>query len=108
MTRYNFEFGCEMRDALPMRKHYFSILVQWSCFLISYACSRRSDMMNGRLPIFQPTDLVTDFPVIHAPSMRRRGSGDSREDLICRILEEPTRMLGWWEESQSALRLAGK
>jgi serine/threonine-protein phosphatase 2B catalytic subunit len=46
-------------------------------------------MMNGRLPIFQPTDLVTDFLVIPAPGMRRRGSGDSMEDLIRRILEEP-------------------
>ncbi|KAJ8581260.1 hypothetical protein M405DRAFT_868835 [Rhizopogon salebrosus TDB-379] len=45
--------------------------------------------MNGRLPIFQPTDLVTDFLVIPAPSMRRRGSGDSMEDLIRKILEEP-------------------
>lgn len=46
-------------------------------------------MMNERLPIFQPTDAVNDFPVIPAPSMRRRGSGDSMEDLIRRALEEP-------------------
>jgi serine/threonine-protein phosphatase 2B catalytic subunit len=55
--------------------------------------SRRSDLLNERLPIFQPTDSVTDFPVVPAPSMRRRGSGDidgvSMEELIRRALEEP-------------------
>jgi serine/threonine-protein phosphatase 2B catalytic subunit len=46
-------------------------------------------MMNGHLPIFKPTDVVTDFLVIPVPSMRRKGSGDSMEDLIRQILEEP-------------------
>jgi serine/threonine-protein phosphatase 2B catalytic subunit len=45
-------------------------------------------MLNERLPIFQPTDSVTNFPVIPAPSMRRRGSGDSMEDMIRRTLED--------------------
>jgi len=44
--------------------------------------------MNERLPIFQPMDSVTEFPVIPAPSMRRRGSGDSMEELIRRTLED--------------------
>ncbi|KAJ8590567.1 hypothetical protein M405DRAFT_158681 [Rhizopogon salebrosus TDB-379] len=46
-------------------------------------------MMNRYLPIFKPTDVVTDFLVIQVPSMRRKGSGDSMEDLIRKILEEP-------------------
>ena len=71
-----------------MRKHFFF----HSCsarFLISFnSYSRRSDMMNERLPTFQLTDSMSGFPVIPAPSMRRRGSGDSMEDLIRRTLEE--------------------
>lgn len=40
--------------------------------------SRRSDIANERLPMFEPAD-ETDYPVIPAPSMRRRGSGDLEE-----------------------------
>ena len=65
-----------------MCKRYFSILAQWPRFLISYTCSHCSDTMNRCLPIFQPTDLVMDVPAMRAPSIQRRGSGDSMEDLI--------------------------
>ncbi|KAJ8584056.1 Metallo-dependent phosphatase [Rhizopogon salebrosus TDB-379] len=58
-------------------------------YIRNFADARRSDMLNERLPIFQPTDSVTNFPVIPAPSMRRRGSGDSMEDMIRRTLEGP-------------------
>lgn len=62
-------------------------------YIRNFADARRSDLLNERLPIFQPTDSVTDFPVVPAPSMRRRGSGDidgvSMEELIRRALEEP-------------------
>jgi len=67
-----------------MRKHSFF----HSCsghFPISFNLyGRRSDMKNERLPTFQYTDSMSEFPVIPAPSMWRRGSGDSMEDLIRR------------------------
>lgn len=40
--------------------------------------SRRSDLANEHIPMFQPNDNDDD-PVIPAPSMRRRGSGDLEE-----------------------------
>ncbi|KAG9311264.1 hypothetical protein JVU11DRAFT_8350 [Chiua virens] len=48
---------------------------------------RRSDIANERLPTFEPTD--TDYPVIPAPSMRRRNSNDLEElGMEIRRLEE--------------------
>ncbi|KAH7890234.1 Metallo-dependent phosphatase-like protein [Phlebopus sp. FC_14] len=61
-------------------------------YIHSFADARRSDLVNERLPTFQPTDSENDFPVIPAPSMRRRGSGDidglSMEELIRRALDD--------------------
>jgi len=47
-------------------------------YIRTFADARRSDIANERLPMFQPAD-ETDYPVIPAPSMRRRGSGDLEE-----------------------------
>ncbi|KIK81582.1 hypothetical protein PAXRUDRAFT_832749 [Paxillus rubicundulus Ve08.2h10] len=73
-------------------------------YIHSFADARRSDIANERLPMFQPAD-ENDFPVIPAPSMRRRGSGDvdgiSTEELIRRALEED-------EEGDMVKRLADR
>ncbi|KAF8552664.1 Metallo-dependent phosphatase [Imleria badia] len=47
-------------------------------YIRSFADARRSDIANERLPMFQPAD-GTDYPVIPAPSMRRRNSSDLEE-----------------------------
>lgn len=50
--------------------------------------SRRSDLANERLPVFEPTD-DGNYAVIPAPSMRRRGSNDLEElGMEIRRLEE--------------------
>ncbi|KIJ15828.1 hypothetical protein PAXINDRAFT_11408 [Paxillus involutus ATCC 200175] len=73
-------------------------------YIRSFADARRSDIANERLPMFQPAD-ENDFPVIPAPSMRRRGSGDvdgmSMEELIRRALDED-------EEGDMVERLADR
>ncbi|KAI9567801.1 Metallo-dependent phosphatase-like protein [Boletus coccyginus] len=58
-------------------------------YIHSFADARRSDLANERLPMFEPAK-GTDYPVIPAPSMRRRTSSDL-EDLSMEIrkLEEP-------------------
>ncbi|KAG9311260.1 Metallo-dependent phosphatase-like protein [Chiua virens] len=56
-------------------------------FIRSFADARRSDIANERLPMFEPAD--TDYPVIPAPSMRRRNSNDLEElGMEIRRLEE--------------------
>ncbi|KIM55364.1 hypothetical protein SCLCIDRAFT_134899 [Scleroderma citrinum Foug A] len=59
-------------------------------YIRSFADARQSDLMNERLPHFQPADGT--FPVIPAPSMRRHASGDverlSMEEMIRRALDE--------------------
>ncbi|KAH0826310.1 hypothetical protein J3R83DRAFT_5256 [Lanmaoa asiatica] len=59
--------------------------------------SRRSDLANERLPMFEPTGN-TNFPVIPAPSMRRRGSNESNDleelGMEIRKLEEGVDNMG--------------
>ncbi|KAH7908794.1 Metallo-dependent phosphatase-like protein [Hygrophoropsis aurantiaca] len=61
-------------------------------YIRNFADARRSDMLNERLPTFHAESSGNDFPVIPAPSMRRRGSGEiegmSMEELIRRTLTE--------------------
>ncbi|KAF8545901.1 hypothetical protein OG21DRAFT_1518460 [Imleria badia] len=47
-------------------------------YIRSFADAHPSDLANERLPMFQPAD-ETDYPVIPAPSMRRRNSSDLEE-----------------------------
>jgi serine/threonine-protein phosphatase 2B catalytic subunit len=57
-------------------------------YIHSFADARRSDIANERLPMFQPADN-SHYPVIPAPSMRRRSSSDLEElGMEIRKLEE--------------------
>ncbi|KAH7922000.1 Metallo-dependent phosphatase [Leucogyrophana mollusca] len=68
-------------------------------YIRNFADARRSDLLNERLPTFHAESSDNDFPVIPAPSMRRRGSGEldgmSMEELIRRTLTD--------EESESGV-----
>ncbi|KAG1741615.1 Metallo-dependent phosphatase-like protein [Suillus lakei] len=79
--------------AVGKMQRVFQLLREEAENAVRVGCVAASDLLNERLPTFQPTDSVNDFPVIPAPSMRRRGSGDidgvSMEELIRRALEEP-------------------
>ncbi|EGN94333.1 hypothetical protein SERLA73DRAFT_114496 [Serpula lacrymans var. lacrymans S7.3] len=65
--------------------------VQGTNYIRNFDDARRSDLLNERLPTFQPEGMQ-NFPVIPAPSMRRRGSGDidgmTMEELIRKALNE--------------------
>ncbi|KAF9235456.1 Metallo-dependent phosphatase-like protein [Melanogaster broomeanus] len=72
-------------------------------YIHSFADARRSDLDNERLPMFQPAD-DNNFPVIPAPSMRRRGLTDSSsmDALIRRTLDDDD------EEGDVVSRLADR
>lgn len=53
-------------------------LVELTLVLPDVRNSRRHDIANERLPMFEPPS-DGDYPVIPAPSMRRRGSNDLEE-----------------------------
>ncbi|KAG6334525.1 hypothetical protein ID866_4559 [Astraeus odoratus] len=62
---------------------------QMKNYIRSFADARQSDLVNERLPHFQPVDET--FPVIPAPSMRRHVGdvdGRSMEELIRSALED--------------------
>ncbi|KAF8436362.1 Metallo-dependent phosphatase-like protein [Boletus edulis BED1] len=57
-------------------------------YIRNFADARRSDLANERLPAFHAAD-ESDYPVIPAPSMRRRNSSDLEElGMEIRRLEE--------------------